>query len=164
MQFTHLLIEARSKYSLNLRPFTQSHDVLDTVEGFWHISFNYNNFPPIQIKTRPHIFILKRKINYVPPIKYLDFDSELDELPIDVSLHQEENLNESGEEKDTMQPEIKQTNNKKNSKSGNGKTKSKKQKMKGLSDNPSETSIQMEPIEINNTEEYDDEIQISDEL
>lgn len=65
MHFTHLLVEARSKYSLNLRPYLQSHEILDSVEGFWHISFNYNNFPPIQIKTRPHIFILKRKLESI---------------------------------------------------------------------------------------------------
>ncbi|KAF4519194.1 hypothetical protein B566_EDAN013487 [Ephemera danica] len=82
MHFTHLLVEARSKYSLNLRPYLKSHEILDSVEGFWHISFNYNNFPPIQIKTRPHVFILKRKLESVevsPPSSSdaVDLENEL---------------------------------------------------------------------------------------
>ena len=61
MTFTHLLLEAKSKYSQNLKPYSQTHDILDSVEGFSHIAFNYNTFPPIRIKTKPMIFILKRK-------------------------------------------------------------------------------------------------------
>jgi len=60
MTYTHLLLEAKSKYSLNLKPYSRTHDILDSVEGFSHISFNYNTFPPIRIKTKPMIFILKR--------------------------------------------------------------------------------------------------------
>lgn len=61
MTFTHLLLEAKSKYSQNLKPYSRTHDILDSVEGFSHIAFNYNTFPPIRIKTKPMIFILKRK-------------------------------------------------------------------------------------------------------
>jgi alpha-1,6-mannosyltransferase len=61
MTYTHLLLEAKSKYSQNLKPYSRTHDILDSVEGFSHISFNYNTFPPIRIKTKPMIFILKRK-------------------------------------------------------------------------------------------------------
>jgi len=64
MQYTHLLIEARSKYSLSLRPFSFTHTTMDFVEGFWHVSFNYHNFPPMEIKTRPQVFILKRNDDY----------------------------------------------------------------------------------------------------
>ncbi|XP_059471607.1 dol-P-Man:Man(7)GlcNAc(2)-PP-Dol alpha-1,6-mannosyltransferase [Neocloeon triangulifer] len=64
MQFSHLLIEARSKYSLSLRPYAFTHTTMDIVEGFWHVTFNYNYFPPMEIKTRPQIFILKRNDNY----------------------------------------------------------------------------------------------------
>lgn len=62
MHFTHLLIEAKSKYSPNLKPYLKTHDILDSVEGFSQIMFNYNTFPPIKIKTKPMIFILKKKL------------------------------------------------------------------------------------------------------
>lgn len=64
MQYTHLLVEARSKYSLSLRPFSYTHTMLDFVEGFWHVSFNYHHFPPMEIKTRPQVFLLKRNADY----------------------------------------------------------------------------------------------------
>ncbi|CAL7948554.1 unnamed protein product [Xylocopa violacea] len=66
LQFTHLLMEAKSKYSPNIKPYLKTHDILDSVDGFSHITFNYNILPPIRIKTRPIIFIMKRK----PNIKY----------------------------------------------------------------------------------------------
>ncbi|XP_049828553.1 probable Dol-P-Man:Man(7)GlcNAc(2)-PP-Dol alpha-1,6-mannosyltransferase [Schistocerca gregaria] len=62
MHFTHLLIEAKSKYSPNLKPYIKTHEILDSVEGFSQIMFNYNIFPPIKIKTKPMIFILKKKL------------------------------------------------------------------------------------------------------
>ncbi|XP_076749459.1 alg12 alpha-1,6-mannosyltransferase isoform X2 [Xylocopa sonorina] len=66
LQFTHLLMEAKSKYSPNIKPYLKTHDILDSVDGFSHVTFNYNILPPIRIKTRPIIFIMKRK----PNIKY----------------------------------------------------------------------------------------------
>lgn len=66
LQFTHLLMEAKSKYSPNIKPYLKTHEILDSVDGFSHIALNYNMLPPIRIKTRPIIFIMKRK----PNIKY----------------------------------------------------------------------------------------------
>ena len=68
LQFTHLLMEAKSKYSPNIKPYLKTHDILDSVDGFSHIALNYNILPPIRIKTRPIIFIMKRKpyIQYNP--------------------------------------------------------------------------------------------------
>ncbi|XP_014284199.1 dol-P-Man:Man(7)GlcNAc(2)-PP-Dol alpha-1,6-mannosyltransferase [Halyomorpha halys] len=60
--FSHLLLEAKSKYSPNLKPFTHSHEILDIIDGFSHIHFNYNSFPPFRIKSKPMIFILKKII------------------------------------------------------------------------------------------------------
>ncbi|XP_063977922.1 probable Dol-P-Man:Man(7)GlcNAc(2)-PP-Dol alpha-1,6-mannosyltransferase [Diachasmimorpha longicaudata] len=60
-QFTHLLMEAKSKYSPNIKPYLRTHDILDAVDGFSHIALNYNMIPPIKIKTKPTIFIMKRK-------------------------------------------------------------------------------------------------------
>ncbi|XP_034238883.1 probable Dol-P-Man:Man(7)GlcNAc(2)-PP-Dol alpha-1,6-mannosyltransferase [Thrips palmi] len=59
--FSHLLLEARSKYSPNLKPYSRTHDIIDVVEAFSHISFNYNSFLPIRIKTKPALFTLRRK-------------------------------------------------------------------------------------------------------
>lgn len=59
--FSHLLLEARSKYSPNLKPYSRTHDLINVVEAFSHISFNYNSLLPIRIKTKPAIFTLRRK-------------------------------------------------------------------------------------------------------
>jgi hypothetical protein len=99
MQYTHLLVEARSKYSLSLRPFAYTHTMLDYVEGFWHVSFNYHHFPPMEIKTRPQVFLLKRNADYedfVPkgaaPIDPLaeSFDLDPDDAAEQVVLPTEE--------------------------------------------------------------------------
>ncbi|XP_066991357.2 uncharacterized protein Alg12 [Anabrus simplex] len=74
MGFTHLLIEAKSKYSVNLKPYSRTHDILDLVEGFSQVVFNYTTFPPIRIKTKPMIYILKRKEAFAPEI--VDFSEE----------------------------------------------------------------------------------------
>ncbi|XP_071630483.1 dol-P-Man:Man(7)GlcNAc(2)-PP-Dol alpha-1,6-mannosyltransferase [Temnothorax longispinosus] len=68
LQFTHLLMEARSKYSPNIKPYLRTHDIIDSTDGFSHITLNHNMLPliTIRIKTKPSIFIMKRKSN----IKY----------------------------------------------------------------------------------------------
>lgn len=66
LQYSHLLIEAKSKYSPNIKPYLKTHEILDSIDGFSHITLNYNILPPIKIKTKPTIFIMKRKAN----IKY----------------------------------------------------------------------------------------------
>ncbi|XP_023709823.1 probable Dol-P-Man:Man(7)GlcNAc(2)-PP-Dol alpha-1,6-mannosyltransferase isoform X2 [Cryptotermes secundus] len=85
MVFTHLLLEARSKYSQNLKPYSRTHDILDSVEGFSHIAFNYNTFPPIRIKTKPMIFILKRK---EVKLKYIEneLSTDTEEVPFDIDI------------------------------------------------------------------------------
>lgn len=66
LQFTHLLIEGKSKYSQNIKPYLSTHNIIEFIDAFSHITLNYNMLPPIRIKTKPSIFILKRKLN----IKY----------------------------------------------------------------------------------------------
>lgn len=63
-EYTHLIAEAKSRYSANLKPYASTHDILDTVEAFHQISFNYLSIPPVSIKTKPVLFILKRRENY----------------------------------------------------------------------------------------------------
>lgn len=104
LQFTHLLTEAKSKYSSNLKPYAKTHDVLEVIEGFAGISFNYNMIPPIRIKTKPSIFILKRKEGvYQPPENYVpheqvQFDEESEELHENVSAEEKEIINTSAQE------------------------------------------------------------------
>jgi hypothetical protein len=92
MTFTHLLLEAKSKYSQNLKPYSRTHDILDSVEGFSHIAFNYNNFPAIRIKTKPMIFILKRKgipdgkFGHTETEEKVEFQSGSDEVPTDTYI------------------------------------------------------------------------------
>ncbi|KYM99285.1 putative dolichyl-P-Man:Man(7)GlcNAc(2)-PP-dolichyl-alpha-1, 6-mannosyltransferase [Cyphomyrmex costatus] len=66
LQFTHLLIEGRSKFSPNIKAYLKTHDIIDSIDGFSHVALNYNMFLSIRIKTKPSIFIMKRKSN----IKY----------------------------------------------------------------------------------------------
>ena len=89
LQFTHLLMEAKSKYSPNIKPYLRTHDILDSVDGFSHIALNYNMLPPIRIKTRPIIFIMKRK----PNIRY-----DPKKATLQILLKQS---NENATEKDT---------------------------------------------------------------
>ncbi|XP_031785420.1 probable Dol-P-Man:Man(7)GlcNAc(2)-PP-Dol alpha-1,6-mannosyltransferase [Nasonia vitripennis] len=66
LKFTHLLIEAKSKYSPNIKPYLKTHYILDSVDAYSNIEINYNSmFPPIRIKTKPTIFILKRNENII---------------------------------------------------------------------------------------------------
>lgn len=58
--FTHLLIEGRNKRSSTIKPYIDSHEILDVIEGFSHLSFNYQMFPPIKMKTKPQVFILRK--------------------------------------------------------------------------------------------------------
>lgn len=59
--FTHLLMEAKSKYATNIKALADTHDVIDTIDSFSHITMTYKIIPPLKIKTRPAIFILERR-------------------------------------------------------------------------------------------------------
>ncbi|XP_045121143.1 dol-P-Man:Man(7)GlcNAc(2)-PP-Dol alpha-1,6-mannosyltransferase-like isoform X4 [Portunus trituberculatus] len=61
--FSHLLVEAKSKYSYNLKHYTSSHEVMSSVEAFSHLSFNYQQFPPVKVRVKPALFILKNLEN-----------------------------------------------------------------------------------------------------
>ncbi|KAK3866859.1 hypothetical protein Pcinc_027637 [Petrolisthes cinctipes] len=57
--YSHLLLEAKSKYSYNLKHYTSSHEILASVDAFSHLSFNYHQFPPVKVRVKPALFILK---------------------------------------------------------------------------------------------------------
>lgn len=59
-RFTHLLVEGRSRYSNTIKPYLETHEIVDVVDGFSHLVFNYHVVPPVRIKTKPQIFILRR--------------------------------------------------------------------------------------------------------
>ncbi|KAG1670071.1 Dol-P-Man:Man(7)GlcNAc(2)-PP-Dol alpha-1,6-mannosyltransferase [Nymphon striatum] len=61
MSFTHLLIEGKSKFSSSIHKFKQSHEVLSLVEAFTHVKFDYTKFPPVNIRTKPKLLLLRRK-------------------------------------------------------------------------------------------------------
>ncbi|CAH2250902.1 jg10248 [Pararge aegeria aegeria] len=97
--FTHLLVEAKSKYSPNLKAFSQTHTILDSIESFSQITMNYKLIPPVKIKTKPAIFILERKNFRDAPYHYdaIDKPAEkaehyyaVDSEPSQVSLEERE--------------------------------------------------------------------------
>ncbi|CAG9789147.1 unnamed protein product [Diatraea saccharalis] len=60
-EYTHLLLEAKSKYSSNIKAFAHTHLILDSIETFSQVAVNYKLMPPVRIKTKPAIFVLERK-------------------------------------------------------------------------------------------------------
>nr|SVE73502.1 EOG090X04MD [Daphnia atkinsoni] len=79
--FSHLIAEAKSKHAYNLRPYAETHEIVAHIEGFSHIRSSYNHFPPIRIKTKPCLFILKNK--YVP--EEPDFSFTLSKQPVEAA-------------------------------------------------------------------------------
>lgn len=61
MSFTHLIVGSSSRDNEEMLHYVNTHGVMSTVPGFSHISFNYNTFPPLKIKTKTQIFLLKKK-------------------------------------------------------------------------------------------------------
>lgn len=75
-EFTHLLIEAKSKYSSNLKAYQHTHVILDNIETFSQVAVNYKLIPPVKIKTKPALFILERKdFREYPHGHSISFDS-----------------------------------------------------------------------------------------
>ncbi|XP_012231700.2 dol-P-Man:Man(7)GlcNAc(2)-PP-Dol alpha-1,6-mannosyltransferase [Linepithema humile] len=100
LQFTHLLMEARSKYSPNIKPYLKTHDIIDSVDGFSHIALNYNMLPPIKIKTKPIIFIMKRK----PNVKYDPSKKTISTMDFAKDNIEDMELNMVYEKAKTMEP------------------------------------------------------------
>ncbi|XP_063699447.1 probable Dol-P-Man:Man(7)GlcNAc(2)-PP-Dol alpha-1,6-mannosyltransferase [Culicoides brevitarsis] len=59
--FKYLLVEAKDKYSPEMRLLTQTHEILEFVECFSNIGLEYSAMFPIKIKTKPCIYIMERK-------------------------------------------------------------------------------------------------------
>jgi len=66
--FSHILLSGQHKYTLQFKPFLESHEFLAEIEAFSQIKLDYSQFPaefPISVETKPAIFILRRK-NWQP--------------------------------------------------------------------------------------------------
>lgn len=55
------MTEARDKYSDEMRLLGQTHEILEFVECFNSIGLQYKSLLPVKIKTKPCIFIMKRR-------------------------------------------------------------------------------------------------------
>lgn len=60
MSFTHLVIGSSNRDNEEMLPYKNSHHILFSVPGFSYVSLNYNTFPPLKIKTKTQIFVLKK--------------------------------------------------------------------------------------------------------
>nr|XP_971608.1 PREDICTED: dol-P-Man:Man(7)GlcNAc(2)-PP-Dol alpha-1,6-mannosyltransferase [Tribolium castaneum] len=108
-EYTHLIAEARSKFSPNLKPYASTHDIIDTIEAFHQLSFNYLTIPPIKIKTRPVLFILKRRENYREFLQMRNYDFEdgmLEETIIEDESQEEEKIQEAESEQNVTIDEV----------------------------------------------------------
>ncbi|XP_017787127.1 PREDICTED: probable Dol-P-Man:Man(7)GlcNAc(2)-PP-Dol alpha-1,6-mannosyltransferase [Nicrophorus vespilloides] len=76
--YTHLIAEGKSRFSPNLKPYVTTHEIIDTVDAFHQITFNYFTIPPVRIKTKPALFILRRKDNYKDFLHEEPFDKKVE--------------------------------------------------------------------------------------
>ncbi|KAL1501070.1 hypothetical protein ABEB36_006468 [Hypothenemus hampei] len=102
-KFTHLIEEGKSKYASNLKILAATHDIIDSVEAFHQISFNYFTIPPVKIKTKPVLFILRRRNDYkeILALKGKHFEKENIKLAKEKDL--KKNLQESDQYFDQLQ-------------------------------------------------------------
>ncbi|XP_011504718.1 PREDICTED: dol-P-Man:Man(7)GlcNAc(2)-PP-Dol alpha-1,6-mannosyltransferase-like [Ceratosolen solmsi marchali] len=93
LQFTHMLMEAKSKYSPNIKPYLKNFDILDSVDAYSNIELNYNSIlPSIKIKTKPTIFILKKKQNMqYDPLQIKSKDNSFDYKSLEHNTNHDKN-------------------------------------------------------------------------
>ncbi|XP_064473189.1 probable Dol-P-Man:Man(7)GlcNAc(2)-PP-Dol alpha-1,6-mannosyltransferase [Ornithodoros turicata] len=72
--FTHLLIEGKSMHSSSFMPYRDTHELIGAAEGYSHVRFDYSSFPPVRVRTRPKVLILRRKST--PTKVVLDFGAK----------------------------------------------------------------------------------------
>jgi len=59
-RFSHLVVAGQHKYTLQLKPFLETHQFIGQVESFSGVKFNYTQFPPVTVETKPALYILKK--------------------------------------------------------------------------------------------------------
>ncbi|OQR73632.1 putative Dol-P-Man:Man(7)GlcNAc(2)-PP-Dol alpha-1 [Tropilaelaps mercedesae] len=59
--FSHLIIEGRSAQSSSYLPFKSYYDIIDAVPGYSGIKFDLLSFPPLMVRAKPKLLVLRRK-------------------------------------------------------------------------------------------------------
>lgn len=141
--FTHLLVEAKTKYAYNLKHYTNSHNIIDAVEAFSHLSFNYQHFPPVKIRMKPAMYLLENLID--EDIRWEDDEvteaeeSDADSPPVQGLVKEQKSVAEPVESPleggETEEPVSKTTS------TDNKKRASKKKKKKVVEDQSLEESV-----------------------
>ncbi|XP_045583564.2 dol-P-Man:Man(7)GlcNAc(2)-PP-Dol alpha-1,6-mannosyltransferase isoform X1 [Procambarus clarkii] len=98
--FSHLLVEAKSKYSYNLKHYTSSHEIISAVEAFSHLSFNYQQFPPVKVRVKPAVFLLKNLEEENIDWSWLPSETSTEDANIKGEPIQQENIEEDQIEED----------------------------------------------------------------
>ncbi|XP_050297054.1 probable Dol-P-Man:Man(7)GlcNAc(2)-PP-Dol alpha-1,6-mannosyltransferase [Anthonomus grandis grandis] len=94
-KFTHLIEEGKSKFASNLKVLAATHDIIDTIESFHQISFNYLTIPPVKIKMKPVLYLLRRRENFKDILEMRGDDLDAIENPLPMSLEDSEHIEES---------------------------------------------------------------------
>jgi len=59
--FSHLIVPGQHKYTMQLKPFLESHEFLAEIEAFSGLKLDYSRFPPVYVETKPVLYVLRRK-------------------------------------------------------------------------------------------------------
>ncbi|KRT85774.1 hypothetical protein AMK59_2511 [Oryctes borbonicus] len=91
-QYTHLIVEAKSKFSPNLKPYHTTHEIIDYIEAFHQVSFDYLTIPPVKVKTKPVLFLLRRKDDYLKYMPDASKYKEEDEAEVEIEYDESESI------------------------------------------------------------------------
>lgn len=61
MSCTYLLIEGRSAFSSSVVSYQDTHDIVDSIPAYAYFKVDYTTFPPIKVRTKPRILLLRRR-------------------------------------------------------------------------------------------------------
>uniref|UniRef100_A0A182N041 Mannosyltransferase n=1 Tax=Anopheles dirus TaxID=7168 RepID=A0A182N041_9DIPT len=68
-RFDYLLTEAQDKYTDKMRTLGQTHEIVEFVECFSSIGLQYRSVLPVKIKTKPCIFIMRRRLDLLEGVQ-----------------------------------------------------------------------------------------------
>lgn len=61
LRFSHLLLDARSAFSSSIVLYEETHEIVEVISAYSTFVVNYLDFPPIKVRTKPNILILRKK-------------------------------------------------------------------------------------------------------
>uniref|UniRef100_A0A182R6D7 Mannosyltransferase n=1 Tax=Anopheles funestus TaxID=62324 RepID=A0A182R6D7_ANOFN len=106
-RFDYLLTEAQDKYSDKMRVLSQTHEIVEFVECFNSIGLQYRSVLPVKIKTKPCIFIMRRRydlandrLRWSSVLEGSGEDAFNDATPVPLSEQDEEEKEDEEEEED----------------------------------------------------------------